>query len=237
MNRSRALSLVVAALLCVSLLACGADSSSSPTASTRGDENSGAPQAGGASDTTSRAAPTEAGRGGGGSSPSSSERPNRARREPSFTPRRHHDSGGGADQFKIKGGDNSIQEYGREAGSPEFAEAAAALHDYLDARAARAWSAACRYFGSEATKQFVAQLNQGHGTGGPGCVGLLAALSADVPGAVLRQAAVADVGALRADGNRGYLLFHGAGGTRYFMPMVREGGQWLVGAIAASAVP
>ena len=68
------------------------------------------------------------------------------------------------------------------------------------------------------------------------CAGALAALTSGLPPAVAREATIADVGALRANGDHGYLLFHGAGGIDYFMPMGREGGRWLVAALAASAL-
>ena len=138
----------------------------------------------------------------------------------SFTPPAHQDSGGGAAQFETKGGDNSIQEFGSEASGSDFEAAAAALHGYLDARAAAAWTAACAYMSP----------------GVANCPETLASLSADVPAAALSEAAEADVAALRIEGDRGFLLFHGARGTNYFMPLVREGGTWKVAAIAPSAI-
>lgn len=39
-----------------------------------------------------------------------------------------------------------------------------------------------------------------------------------------------------AEGDRGFLLFHGVLGADYFMPMAREGGMWRVAAIAPSAI-
>lgn len=138
-------------------------------------------------------------------------------------------------QFETKGGDNSIEEFGGEGSSPEFSEAAAALHGYLDARAERAWGAACGYLAEGVTRELGAQLGEARGDGGPSCPELLAGLSGGVPEAALREAAVADAGALRSEGGRGFLLFHGAGRIAYFIPMVREGGHWKVAAIAASA--
>jgi hypothetical protein len=148
-----------------------------------------------------------------------------------FTAPTHHDSATGAAQFETKAGDNSIQEFGSEAGSSDFAAAATALHGYLDARAAAAWAAACSYL-SPGIAASLAQL--GGGGGGASCPEVVAGLS--VPGAALSEAAEAEVAALRIEGDRAFLLFHGAHGADYFMPMAHEGGAWKVAAIAPSAI-
>jgi hypothetical protein len=153
----------------------------------------------------------------------------------SFTPPAHQDSPTGAAPFEAKGGDNSIQEFGAEADTSDFEAAATALHGYLDARAAGAWRDACSYM-SSATAKSLAQLGGGSG-GGASCPEALASLSAAVPAAALREAAEADVGALRSEGDRAFLLFHGAHGIAYFMPMAAEDGTWKVAAIASSAIP
>jgi hypothetical protein len=150
----------------------------------------------------------------------------------SFTPPTHHDYASGAAPFETKGGDNSIQEFGAEGSGSDFEAAATALHGYLDARAAGAWRDACSYL-SPAVLASLAQLGSG---GGASCPETVASLSAGVPAAALEEAAEAQVGALRIEGDRAFLLFRGAHGSDYFMPMVREGGAWKVAAIAASAV-
>lgn len=149
-----------------------------------------------------------------------------------FQPPPHHDSGGGVKQFESKGGDNSIQESGSEASGPEFAAAAAALHAYLDARAAGAWAVACEYLSPGAYEP----LTEPGGGGGPSCPEVLARLSGGLPQRALREVAVADVGSFRVEGDSGFILFHGAHGADWFAPMVREDGHWKVGAIAPSAL-
>jgi hypothetical protein len=155
----------------------------------------------------------------------------------------HSDSGGGSAQFR-GGGDNSIQESGSEADHSEFVQAAAALHGYLEARAAERWKAACSYLSSE-FRESLQQLTasspeQGGGAGGPArapCAVALAALSAGQPPAARHEAAVADAGALRINGDHGFLLFHGAHQSDYFMPMAREAGRWKIAGLSASALP
>ncbi len=167
-----------------------------------------------------------------GSSPGNGS-PDAAPSEPNFTPRPHHDSGGGAGPFETKGGDNSIQEYGAEPSGAEFEAAAAVLHEYLDARAARAWAAACERLSPAIAGELAQQLGAAQGEQ-PECASVLAELSAGVPAAALREAAAVDAAALRVEGNSGFLLLRDSRGDPYFIPMFRDDGGWKVAAIAAS---
>jgi hypothetical protein len=220
----------LAVLAAAWLAACGSDS---PTSTDGGATSSPATQ-------TTPAAKGENKKEGGGTGARSDEESaggKKKRQEAGFTPPTHHDSGGGSAQFRTKGGDNSIQEFGGEASSSEFEQAAATLHAFLDARAARAWQAACGYLASSVGEQLEQQFGEESGGGPKGCAGILSALTAGVSSRSLREAAVADVAALRAEGNQGFLLFEGVRGATYFMPMNREDGRWRVAAIAASALP
>jgi hypothetical protein len=134
--------------------------------------------------------------------------------------------------FETKGGDNSIQESGSEASSSELDQAAVVLHGYLDSRAAGSWGRACTFV----TPGLIASMRQLAGGAGAklSCPKLFASLSAGLPAAALREAAIAEVGALRVKGDSAFLLFHGAHGADYFISMVREGGEWKVAALAPS---
>lgn len=215
------------------LIACGCGSSgTTPSTVTSSGATSGkAPEAaGGGAD--SKSGSPGAGR-TAGRHPKAKEK---AAQKAAFTPKPHHDSGGGSGQFRTKGGDNSIQEYGDEPSRAVFDEAAAVLHDFLDARAAGAWRSACQRLAGSVVTGLVQQL-AGQANGGPGhCAEILAALSSGAPPAVLREAAQADVGALRVKGESGFLLFRGAHGESFLMPMRREGGHWKVAAVAASSL-
>jgi hypothetical protein len=152
----------------------------------------------------------------------------------SFAAPAHDDSPTGIAPFEARGGDNSIQEFGAEGSGADFEAAATALHGYLDARAAAAWTAACSYM-SAAAATSLSQLTGASG-GEASCPEALATLSAGVPTAALEEAAEAEVGALRTEGDRAFLIFRGAREADYFMPMVRDGGAWKVAAIASSAL-
>jgi hypothetical protein len=110
------------------------------------------------------------------------------------------------------------------------------MHGYLDNRAAGRWSAACSQLADSVAAQFAELAGSTGGKAAPSCAQTLAALSAGIPAAALREVAIADVGAFRVDGDQGFLLFHGAQGVDYFMPMIREGDEWKVAAIAPSAL-
>ncbi|HET9152753.1 MAG TPA: hypothetical protein VFN85_01395 [Solirubrobacterales bacterium] len=221
---------MVLGLLCLGIAACGSSSSSSISTDRSQSTTSAAAENQAAESGSSGSAGSNSGSAGRGDGKSVSK-------QPVFKPQPHHDSGGGSGQFEAKGGDNSIEEFGEETSGSEFEEAAAALHDYLDARAQRAWAAACRYLAAGVTKELIAQLAQGRGSPAPTCAGLLAGFSTGLPQAVLREAAVADVGSLRVEGDRGFLLYHGAGRAPYFISMAREEGHWKVAAIGPSPAP
>jgi hypothetical protein len=148
----------------------------------------------------------------------------------------HHDSGGGAAQFGPDAA-NPFPEFGTEASDSEREQAAAALHGFLDARAAHRWKDACFYASVTmvATLEQLARASQKQ-RGLTGCPEILAALSAGVPQSALAEAAEVDVGSLRAQGNTGYVLYHGAQGRDYAMQMAREGRTWKVSAPEAQPI-
>lgn len=218
---------VVVLLLAVALSACGGDSSSSTTtAATTATEAAGKGQAeskarGTASKPAAKSGESKA---GGQSKESSSSE---------FVPRHHVDSGGGSKQFQVKGGDNSIQEFGGEGGSSEFEAAAAVLHDFLDARADGDWAAACRYMSKRTIESFnEMQSNPGKKLG---CAKILEVLiNPDAKQLMKAEAAKADVGSLRVEGERGFLLYTTPGSGAQAIPMENEGGTWKVASIAGT---
>ena len=144
----------------------------------------------------------------------------------------HHDSGGGISRFATSEGDNSIQESGTEGTPSQTEEAAAVLHAYLDARLAHRWSDACFYLsaGYAATIEAFAE-RYAKKKGIEGCPEVLEALATGSSRQALVATASADVGALRIEGDHGFVLYRGAGGEPYAMPMAIEGGAWKVGSL------
>ncbi|HEX5762855.1 MAG TPA: hypothetical protein VFY04_07025 [Solirubrobacterales bacterium] len=149
-----------------------------------------------------------------------------------FTPKPHEDSGGGAKQFQVKGGDNSVQEFGAEVEGSEFDRASAALHDFLDARAEREWAAACEYLGSGIAKSLEELASQATKGEDASCATGLEQMTNPAAAKELRQeAAQVDVGSVRVEDDRGFVLYR-VDKTVYAIPIEIEGGDFKVTGLA-----
>jgi hypothetical protein len=210
-------------LLAVGLAACGGGGDSS------------------SSTTTEAAAPKrDEGQSGGGAAKNGEEGKSNSGEEQSggsasdFVPKHHSDSGGGSEQFKVKGGDNSVQEFGEEAGSSEFEAAAAVVHDFLDARAEGNWAAACTYMSKAMITSFeaiAAQSKQGENLS---CGAILAGLISPAAKPDLKaEAEKADVRSLRVEGEQAFVIYTNES-TVLAMPMTVEGGEWKVTSLTGS---
>ena len=145
-------------------------------------------------------------------------------------------SGGGAEQFRTKGGDNSIQEYGAEGDESELQEVAEIVHSFYVARAEEKWDAACSYLSKgniEQLEQLAAQSPQFKGSG---CAPILKAFTRPLPAAVQREITSVDAGSFRHDDEQGFLVYYGADQTVYAMPLRNEDGSWKVSALSGSAI-
>jgi len=139
-------------------------------------------------------------------------------------------SGGGSGQFRVKGGDNSIQEFGEEASESELEEAAKALHGFYVARAREEWRRACANLSQTVAGQ-LEQLAKQAKQGGTSCPVALAAITPGLPPKVARATTAVDAGSLRREGDRGFLLYRDGEGTVYAINMADEDG-WKAGALA-----
>lgn len=224
-----ALAALAALLLAVGLAACGGGSDSASTAAAGSSVANEAQANDGAKEGKPESHEGSSGSGGGnGSSGNSGEGSEH------FTPKPHHDSGGGSAQYRVKGGDNSIQEFGAEAGASDFEEAAAALHGFLDTRAAGDWAAACSYISKGVVESLQQLAGQSKQAGSSSCASVLKSLTNPAAKQAMRaEADQADVGSLRAEGERGFLIYT-AEKTTFAMPMAEEDGTWKVNAFAGT---
>ena len=145
-------------------------------------------------------------------------------------------SGGGSEQFRTKGGDNSIQEFGDESDESELQEAAEVVHSFYVARAEEKWDTACSYLAKaniEQLEQLAAQSPQFKGSG---CGPILKAFTRPLPAAVQREITTVDAGSFRREGEQGFLIYYGAEQTVYAMPLREEDGSWKVAALSGSAL-
>jgi hypothetical protein len=218
--------LATAALVALLLVACGGAGSSS--SSTTGSTESSSPNTGGAAKQAGSGGRENGGSGkkqdagGEGSGGSSSV----------ATPLKV--SGGGSEQFRVKGGDNSIQEFGDESGESELEEAAEALHGFYVARAKEDWPVACGYLAKSMVQQLEQLASQSSGLKSKGCAAILHAFTRPLPASARRETTVIDAGSLRTEGEQSFLIYYGEGHTVYAMPMKQENGGWKVTLLSAT---
>ena len=224
--------LVAAAFAAGLLAACGGGGSSTSTAGSTAVGTTSTQKEGGAT-ATAGGASKKAGSGGNkGKSSASAE----AKEASEFASKHHTDSGGGSKQFEVKGGDNSVQEFGSEADTSELDEAATALHNFLDARAENNWAATCTYMSKSIIESFEKLASQSKQLKSTGCGEILGKLTNPAARQGLRtEAAKANVGSLRIEGGRAFVIYRGSDGkTILAMPMAKEGGSWKVASLAGT---
>ncbi|MGH2974618.1 MAG: hypothetical protein ACRDLL_07105 [Solirubrobacterales bacterium] len=143
-------------------------------------------------------------------------------------------SGGGSQQFIVKGGDNSVQEFGEESDESELQEAADAVHGFFVARAEGRWADACSHLSASLLEQLEQLAEKSERKG---CASFLSSFTTKLPPAVWREITTVDAGSLRREGEQGFLVYYGAPEkTVYSMPIKEEDGQWKVGALAGSSL-
>ena len=135
-------------------------------------------------------------------------------------------SGGGSEQFRVKGGDNSIQEYGEESDESELQAAAEAVHGFYVARAEEDWAGACSYLAKSMVSQLEALAEQTPELEGKGCGPVLKAFTRPLPASVRRETTVVDAGSLRREDERGFLIYYDGEQQPYAMPLLDEDGAW-----------
>lgn len=135
-------------------------------------------------------------------------------------------SGGGSDQFRTRGGDNSIQDYGEEADEADLAEAAEAVHDFYVAQANEDWTTACDYLAKSMVEQLKQLAARSKRTGKTDCPALLEALTPPLAPTVRRESTIVDAGSLRTGEEHSFLIYRGSGRTVYAMPLEDEDGTW-----------
>jgi len=151
-----------------------------------------------------------------------------------FAPRQHSDSGGGSAKLRTKGGDNSVQEFGAE-NSSDFAVAATALHNFLDARAQGNWAAACEFMSQGIVESFKRLASQAKQLKGATCASILQALTNPAAKQAMKaEAEKANARSLRTEGDRAFLIYTGLEGTVFAMPMAEEDGAWKVVSLAGT---
>ena len=233
---------VAGVLLAAGIVACGGGGESSPSTTeaasqgqASGDTSSNAKTAKSGGDEGSGSGTGKSGDTGGSSSGSGGEGESSGKSASDFVPKHHNDSGGGSAQYRVKGGDNSVQEYGEEADTSELDAAGAALHNFLDARAEGNWAAACQYMSKSVTEGFEKLVAQSKRIEDKSCAGILEKLINPAAKASMQaEAAEADVRSLRIEGDRSFVIYTSIEKTILAMPVVNEDGAWKVSSLAGT---
>jgi hypothetical protein len=143
-------------------------------------------------------------------------------------------SGGGSEQFRSKGGDNSIQEFGEEADESELQEAAEAVHGFFVARAVGDWKGACAYLSKAMSEQLEQLAASSTEISDKGCAPFLEAFTGRLSASTWKEITTVDAGSLRREDEQAFLIYYGADKTVYAMPLKEEGDAWKVGALSGN---
>lgn len=143
-------------------------------------------------------------------------------------------SGGGSEQFRTKGGDNSIQEFGEERDETELQAAAEAVHGFFVARASGEWAKACSYLSKSMQEQLEQLAASSTTLKDKGCASFLQAFTSHLSAQEWRDVTTVDAGSLRSDGEQSFLIYYGPDKAVYAMPLTQEDGGFKVGALSGN---
>lgn len=238
---TRPLAALIAAVLVAGLLAaCGSSDSSSSSSTSASTPSSGSPtteagaQNGAQGDSSKKGGGQKGDAGQSQSRPSGDGASSGRSVEEVETPLKV--SGGGSAQFRTKGGDNSVQEFGGEGDESELQEAAEVVHGFYVARAAEEWDKACAYLAKSNIEQLEKLGSQAGESKQADCATVLKAFTQPLPPATEREVTTVDAGSLRHEGEQGFLIYFGAGHVTYAMPLKDEGGTWKVAALSGTTL-
>lgn len=129
-------------------------------------------------------------------------------------------------EFIVPGGDNAVQEFGREATGAERKQVSDMVEAWLRARADGEWSKACSYLVKKLTAYAVVTGSEVSGKNLKHCSEGLAALTrnAETP----RNNIKGGVASLRVGAGEGYAQYHGTEGKDWILSVEKENGRWKI---------
>ncbi len=226
----------LAVLLATAFAACGGDDSGETTTASTPTTTEETGEATAPEDRD----PAKAEKGAGDDRPDATERPDDSdsssgESHDDSSPSQGESSGKGSASFRTPGGDNSIQDYGKESPDPDLEAATATLSAFLDARAEGDWAEVCKQVAAATLKPLEQLAKRAPNVKSGDCSAILEALlGASPPSSRANTMGEEGIASLRAEGDRSFALYHGTDGVDYVVPMVREGGVWKVGSLAPS---
>lgn len=131
-------------------------------------------------------------------------------------------------EFLIRGGDNIVQTFGREASKSERSQANEVIQAWMKARAAQNWAEDCSYF----SRRYIHTLiytDAVRVSGGKvkNCAQGLAFFGHRASGSY-KNNLTGPIDSLRVSGGHGYAQYHGNDGHDWVITVERENGKWWV---------
>jgi len=132
------------------------------------------------------------------------------------------------------GGEKSIEEFGREATGSERTSIKNAFTGYLEALADEDYQTACFYLASgvqQSLRQIIVKRLKDDG-----CARILPRVLSPSAPAFAREQAEGEIAKIRAEDDRGFVVFRAPGAKLHQMTMVSEGGDWKVANLGSSVL-
>lgn len=115
----------------------------------------------------------------------------------------------------------------------ELREAAEAVHAFYVARARDEWNATCSRAAQPLLEKLEGLAAQSERKS---CTDLLESFSTPMSNEEWREITAMDAESLRVDGKQATLVYQGAAGETYSIPLREEGGEWKVESLAATSL-
>jgi hypothetical protein len=129
--------------------------------------------------------------------------------------------------FIKKGHINLVPKFGEEAPEKEREEVNVIVTENLKARAAADFATQCKTLGAKGMAEVPGAKNQKN------CAAALKKFAEPLAGTkkAREDTLKGSIAALRVKGDKGWALYHGAGGKDYAVPLEKEGGTWKVSSV------
>lgn len=140
-------------------------------------------------------------------------------------------SGEGSDQFRDQT-KSPLLDFGEEGSKEDLEEGARAVEDFFTARADGDWATACAQLARPMLakiEHLATSTTDLEDKSCPSFLGTFTRLSVKER----RDSKVVDGGSLRKQGQRGFLIYYGAGKVVYSMPLNREGDAWKLASLSS----
>jgi hypothetical protein len=129
-----------------------------------------------------------------------------------------------------------VRTYGTAGSNSDRDQAAQVAALFLSARAAGNWTGACSNLAASLRSQLEPYAQTTTGSPTQRCANALRGYEAKLSQAARQSQAEVHALSLRVKGDEALLIYRNGAGRQYDIPMLREGGEWRVGAIAPRAL-